>query len=847
MGANALFFWIHLQAATIVSFDAPVSISLSGADGAASSEAGDFDNDGKSEFISAATQSTSDAHLRIYYHDAQGFSVINVLPDAEVEARQDRFGGDLTTADINGDGWTDIIVPSSANGSGSGTLSWFENPDGNRNGTWIEHVISTWSGSGTGQVVAHMSEVDVGDIDGDGKLDVVTRDISHGVFLLLQKTDGSGWQPRRFVPTNPREGLDLFNPDGDSDLDIILNGVWLETPSDPLTGDYIVHTYGAEWYPIGNSSAEIRDYACQIAVADFNEDGRDDIAISNSEELNNASSTDSKPKGIQLFLAPVDPKTEPWTKVVVETEHFSWHSLELADLDFNGSMDFISAISSVGADNAPKQVSIFLNNGLGTSFTKYPVVSSSIPLVYNSTLADSDGDGDLDLFAPDSFNAGPMRYFENTTITGPVDDESPTAPLGLTATATVGLHIDLNWSAASDNIGVAGYRIYQGGQAIATTAALDFAVTNLEPLTVYAFTVTALDGAGNESLHSAMAYTTTGEAPPKPDLDDSLVAYWRLDEGQGTVATDVVSGLEGSSQAPLSWQPAGKIGGAIDFDGTVSRLTVPGLDIAGSEITLAAWVRPRSFAGTANEARFISKASSTTGNDHYWMLGNYENGTALRFRLKTGSTTTTLISAEGQIETDKWYHVAATYDGTTMRIFLDGVEIASERKTGNLATASSVDVGLGNQPEGAGDRALDGLLDEIRIYNKALSASELMSIMESPIDNWAATFDLPAGLSLDNDDDDDGVPLLLEYALGTSPLEKSSVPVSYLFNEEGIRYYFPKLREELRYQVEISHDLLTWDTEGVTQGTGEWGKPDSAVIPLSGSGESVFVRLVVQP
>ena len=314
-----------VAAAKTVTFASPASIP-GGSNGAGSSEAGDLDLDGRQEFITA-----DESSLKIYDLDPTtgDFTIIDLLPNGTT--RLDRFGGDLTTADINADGFPDIIVPDSKNGGNNGSLSWFENPAGNLTDTWTEHVIDTWSGTGTGNQIAHMSEVDAGDINGDGKIDIVTRDINHGVFVLLQKTAGpagSAWENRRFIPTNPREGLDLFNPDGDADLDIILNGVWLETPANPLTGTYTLHTYGAAWYPPGNSNAEIRDYACQIAVADFNGDTRDDIAISNSEELSNAATTTSKPLGIQIYLAPADPKTQPWIQVIPETQHFSWHSLE---------------------------------------------------------------------------------------------------------------------------------------------------------------------------------------------------------------------------------------------------------------------------------------------------------------------------------------------------------------------------------------------------------------------------------------------------------------------------------------------------------------------------------------
>lgn len=139
-----------------VEFSAPETISPSGSDGAAASEAGDFDGDGDFEFISTATSSSSDAHFRLYDFNGSGFDVVTLLADNEVDQRRNRFGGDLTVADLNGDGWPDVVVPSSNNGSGAGRLSWFENPDGNLGGVWEEHEVSLWSGDGMGNVVAHM-------------------------------------------------------------------------------------------------------------------------------------------------------------------------------------------------------------------------------------------------------------------------------------------------------------------------------------------------------------------------------------------------------------------------------------------------------------------------------------------------------------------------------------------------------------------------------------------------------------------------------------------------------------------------------------------------------------------
>ena len=699
---------------TSISFAQEVSISPSGGSGAASSEAADLDQDGRFEFFSAGTSSTSDPHFRIYNFQpsTNDFEVINILSGSEVDSRLDRFGGDLTAADINDDGWPDIVVPSSNNGSGVGELSWFENPDGNLNGNWIEHTISTWSGSGEGNVVTHMAEVVVADVDGDGLLDVLTRDINNGVFLFFQENNGQtvSWQQRIFVPALSREGLDLFNPDGDNDLDIVLNGVWLETPNDPATEPFLVHPYASAWYPAGNSNDEVRDFATQLAIRDYNEDGREDIAISNAEELNNASSTDNKPQGIRLYLAPVDPINGIWTEVILESEHFSWHSLEPADLDCDGDIDLVTGISAVGRDNTPGEGVYFLNNGDGTSWEK--VTFDTGTFIYNSTLADADGDGDLDLFAPEDFSSGSMNYYENTS-----------SPL---------------------------------------------------------------------------------QSPPSTftDIQSLLFAHWTFDNTNLDQVSERVATL--SNAAYVS---NGKIGNALTFSEEAHRAEVESFELPGDELTLACWVFPTSFSGNASEARFISKATGTGSNDHSWMLGNDSDGSAVRFRLRTTDSpnTATLVSPDGELILNQWNHVAASYDGSEMKLFVNASEVASQPMTGAIAP-SSANIGLGNQPAAAGDRPLIGHLDEVRIYEGALTASEINRVMGRPIDDWAFTFGLPAGLPATTDLDGDGLPFLLEYAFELDPTASSVDPTTF----DGNNFVFPANRAELLYIPSYSTDLQEW-------------------------------------
>ena len=106
----------------------------------------------------------------------------------------------------------------------------------------------------------------------------------------------------------------------------------------------------------------------------------------------------------------------------------------------------------------------------------------------------------------------------------------------------------------------------------------------------------------------------------------------------------------------------------------------------------------------------------------------------------------------------QWSHAAVTYDGVTLRLYLDAVEVGSTPLSGAVDIAPSVPVTVGSQPPGAGPRFFDGLIDDVRILSRALSQSELASILNLP--NRA-----PVALN-DSYQTPEGIPLSVTAATG---------------------------------------------------------------------------------
>jgi hypothetical protein len=138
----------------------------------------------------------------------------------------------------------------------------------------------------------------------------------------------------------------------------------------------------------------------------------------------------------------------------------------------------------------------------------------------------------------------------------------------------------------------------------------------------------------------------------------------------------------------------------------------------------------------------ISKAFGGGTNDHIWMMSSSRQGgeKRLRFRLKTndGGAVTTLMGGQGSPEdrvlpVGEWAHAAATWDGTTMRVYINAIETGSTARGGTAVFVDpSVGAAFGNQPVGGENRPWDGILDDVRIYTKALTVAEIEQVMAGP-------------------------------------------------------------------------------------------------------------------
>ncbi len=199
-----------------------------------------------------------------------------------------------------------------------------------------------------------------------------------------------------------------------------------------------------------------------------------------------------------------------------------------------------------------------------------------------------------------------------------------------------------------------------------------------------------------------------------------LVGWWKFDDAPGATAKDSSGGNHNGTLVGNAKFGKGKIGGAIDLDGKGSFVRIAdksAFDIT-SQITLAAWVNLRSVPS--------DWTAIVTKGDTAWRLSTAGNESKFHFPMNNYETFLGGIDGETLVNFNEWHHVTGVYDGSDLRLYVDGKLDASTPATGAIAR-NEFAVLIGENSERTG-RSFDGLLDDVRIYNYALPESEIKAL-----------------------------------------------------------------------------------------------------------------------
>ncbi|MDP8231026.1 MAG: LamG domain-containing protein [Candidatus Gorgyraea atricola] len=207
------------------------------------------------------------------------------------------------------------------------------------------------------------------------------------------------------------------------------------------------------------------------------------------------------------------------------------------------------------------------------------------------------------------------------------------------------------------------------------------------------------------------------------DKGNDPVAHWRFDEGGGPTAYDEIGSNDGTlrpstggtnTAAGQMWTSQGKIGGALECDGTDDDVQIadsPSLSITGTELTLEAWIKPNASAGAGD---IIHKDS------HYSIYKN-ANETITYADSTVWSYST--VGSHGSTPEGQWSHVAVTRDADTVDFYINGQYIDSYSCSGSVADNANL-LYIGSYA-GTSSR-FSGLIDDVKIYNYARTAAQIL-------------------------------------------------------------------------------------------------------------------------
>jgi hypothetical protein len=209
------------------------------------------------------------------------------------------------------------------------------------------------------------------------------------------------------------------------------------------------------------------------------------------------------------------------------------------------------------------------------------------------------------------------------------------------------------------------------------------------------------------------------EAPAGP------VAAYSFDAGAGSTVADVSGHGNTGTLANTTWLAAGKFGSALSFDGASSSVTIPdaaSLDLA-AQMTLEAWVRPTALGTTWRTVLFKEQP----GGMAYSLYAN-NGATRPVGQVSIGGEQNAAGSAP--LALNVWTHLAATYDGATLTLYVNGAVAGSKPQTGSIDVSSGALRIGGNSvwPEW-----FRGAIDEVRVYDRALTQVEIQTDMVAPI------------------------------------------------------------------------------------------------------------------
>lgn len=220
------------------------------------------------------------------------------------------------------------------------------------------------------------------------------------------------------------------------------------------------------------------------------------------------------------------------------------------------------------------------------------------------------------------------------------------------------------------------------------------------------------------------------KAPSQLGTSSGLVGYWKFDEGSGTKVLDSSGNSNIGTITGATWA-SGKLGKALNFNGVNDYVAYSSNDVPNSfftsGFTISAWIKPNSIGET--QGRILDRTTSTGINDGFsYRVSSTDN--CLQLSVAGG---TNIYSDIGSITFGEWQHVLVTVASNALVThYINGIVSGTPGLTSSLSGIDTTNyLCIGNRGGVSTcntDRSFDGLIDDVRIYNRALSAGEVQRL-----------------------------------------------------------------------------------------------------------------------
>ena len=601
----------------------------------------------------------------------------------------------VALADVNGDGRPDLVTT---------------NRDANTASVRLNAGAGVFSPKTDYPTGAGPLSVALADLNGDGRLDLVTANFFANTASVLLGTGAGTFGPKTDYPAGTGSlSVALADVNGDGRPDLATANAFANTASVLLgTGAGV---FGPKTdYPTGAAP-----YG--VALADVNGDGRPDLVTVNTD-ANTASVRLNAGAGV--FGAKTDYPTGVGP-----------FSAALADVNGDGRPDLVTA--NYQDDTA----SVLLNAGAGVfgPKTDYPIGAAP----YKAVLVDVNGDGRLDLVA--AANAAASASVLLGTGTGAFGAKTAYPTGGGPSSVALA---DVNGDGRPD-LATANYQDNTASVLLNTTTFLGPTLTAISPASGPVGTGVGLTGT---NLSSAVSVSFNGTNAPGFVVNSNTSISVSVPTGATSGNVTVTTG--GGTSNGVAFTVSSSSNNALAFDGTDDNVGIPNsaaFDLT-TALTIETWLKPAGGGAATQDVLCKSSGSQNTG---YIFPRTDDTWGSLRIWLHRGggwSQYTVPYAAN----VGSWHHVAASYDGTTVRMYIDGVLVPSVATgtvtTGPVATNTNP-LTLGNQP-GFGEY-YKGVLDETRVYNAVLTPAQIQADMFSTASalpgNQVAYYDFNQGVA----------------------------------------------------------------------------------------------------